>query len=134
MGLKEDQRSKKNVERALEEEIEYTVSSGNVYKDAGYPNPQEALAKARLAMLISDAIEKKNLTQQQAADLLGIDQPKISLIVRGKLSGFTIDRLFRYLQALNIDIFIETKPHKERKTGPFIWVSVHRNIHSPTAR
>jgi predicted XRE-type DNA-binding protein len=50
-------------------------SSGNVFADLGYPNPQEALAKARLAQRIAELIEEQNLTQVQAAVLLGIDQP-----------------------------------------------------------
>jgi predicted XRE-type DNA-binding protein len=97
------------------EEIEVIVSSGNVYADTGHPNPEEAMAKAELAILISDAIKRKKLTQKMAAELIGVDQPKISAIIRGQLSGFTIDRLFRFLISLGMDIIIEAKPHT-RKT------------------
>lgn len=97
-----------------EEEIEVIESSGNVYADLGYANPQEAMAKANLAILIADTIKKKKLTQKKAADLMGIDQPKVSAIIRGQLSGFTIDRLLRFLLALGIDIIIEAKPHRKR--------------------
>jgi predicted XRE-type DNA-binding protein len=83
-----------------EDEIEVTVSSGNIYADTGHCNPQEAMAKAELAMLIADAIKQKKLTQKKAAELIGIDQPKVSAILRGQLSGFSIDRLFRFLMAL----------------------------------
>ena len=111
------------------EKIEVIASSGNVYADTGYRNPQEAMAKAELALLIIDAIKKKKLTQKEAAELIGIDQPKISDIVRGRLSGFTIDRLFRFLMALGMDIVIEAKPHKQRNSKPFILVMMPKNGH-----
>jgi len=106
------------------DEIEVTVSSGNVYKDTGHLNPQEALAKAELAMLIADAIKRKKLTQTKAATLMGIDQPKVSAIIRGRISGFTIERLFRFLMALGMDILIEAIPHASRKTPPSIHVMI----------
>lgn len=104
------------------EEIEVIASSGNVYADTGHPNPEEAMAKAELAILISSAIKRKKLTQKKAAELIGVDQPKISAIIRGQLSGFTIDRLFRFLIALGMDIFIEAKPHISRSTPAHIQV------------
>ena len=100
-----------------QKEIEVTASSSNVYVDTGHPNPEEALAKAELAILISSAIKRKKLTQKQAAKLIGVDQPKVSAIIRGQLSGFTIDRLFRFLMALGMDIIIEVKSHTSR-TSP----------------
>lgn len=105
-----------------QEEIEIIASSGNVYADAGHPNPEEAMAKAELAILISDTIKRKKLTQKKAAELIGIDQPKVSAIIRGQLSGFTIDRLFRFLMALGMDIIIEAKPHTSRATPAHIQV------------
>ena len=115
------------------EKIEVIASSGNVYADTGHRNPQEAMAKAELAILITEAIKKKKLTQKQAAELIGIDQPKISDIVRGRLSGFTIDRLFRYLMALGMDIVIEAKPHKQRNTEPFIIVMMAKSFRQALA-
>ncbi len=105
-----------------QEEIEVVTSSGNVYADTGHPNPDEAMAKAELALLISAAIKRKKLTQKKAAELIGVDQPKISAIIRGQLSGFTIDRLFRFLIALGMDIVIEARPHTARTTPPYIHV------------
>lgn len=93
------------------EEIEIIASSGNVYADTGHANPEEAMAKAELAILIAGTIKRKKLTQKKAAELIGVDQPKVSAIIRGQLSGFTIDRLFRFLMALGMDIIIEAKPH-----------------------
>ncbi len=94
-------------------DIEVTPCSGNIYADTGHPNPEEAMAKAKLAILITTTIKKKKLTQKQAAALIGIDQPKISDIIRGKLSGFTLDRLFRFLRSLGIGIEIEPKVYPE---------------------
>ena len=103
-------------------ELEIVAGSDNLYADTGHLNPEEALAKAELAIIISDAIKRKKLTQKQAAELIGIDQPKISAIARGQLSGFTIDRLFRFLMALGMDIIIEAKPHVSRITPAHIQV------------
>lgn len=104
------------------EEIEVTESSGNVYADLGFKNPEEMMAKANLAILIGDTIKKRKLRQKRAAEIMGIDQPKVSAILRGRLSGFTIERLMRFLMALGMDIIIEAKPHTERKNPPYIQV------------
>lgn len=85
---------------------DYTVSSGNVFADLGLPNPEEALAKAELAHKITVVIRDKGLTQVQAAKLLGVDQPKISALIRGRLSGFSLERLMRFLLLLGQDIKI----------------------------
>ena len=87
-------------------EHHYTVSSGNVFADLGLPNPEEALAKAELAHKITVLIQDKGLTQVQSAKLLGIDQPKVSALIRGHLSGFSLERLMRFLLMLGQDIKI----------------------------
>jgi predicted XRE-type DNA-binding protein len=95
-----------------------TKSSGNVFTDIGVRNPDEALVKAKLARVIALAIEARQMTQSEAADLLGIDQPKVSSLVRGKLAGFSIDRLLRFLTALGSDIEIVVKDSpKQNKPG-----------------
>lgn len=109
------------------EKIEIVASTGNIYADAGYLNPEEAMAKAELAMMIASAIKRKKLTQKKAAELIGVDQPKISAIIRGQLSGFTMDRLFRFLLALGMDIVIEARPHIPKTTLPCIQV-MHQPI------
>lgn len=88
------------------EEIEVTESSGNVFADLELPEPDEALAKADLAARICDIIAEQGLTQRQAAELLGIDQPKVSALIRGRLDGFSLGRLFRFLNALDHDVEI----------------------------
>ena len=91
------------------------ASSGNVFEDLGLPNSDELLIKAELAHQISELIAVRNLTQAEAADLLKIDQPKVSALVRGKLSGFSIERLFRFLNTLGstVEIRIIATPSKE---------------------
>ena len=123
--------SKKQIKE--DEEIEVIASSGNVYSDTGYPNPEEAMAKAELAILISDTIKRKKLTQKKAAELIGVDQPKVSAIIRGQLSGFSIDRLFRFLMALGMDIIIEAKPHHSRTTPANIQVIQQQPFKTRTA-
>jgi predicted XRE-type DNA-binding protein len=88
-------------------------SSGNVFADLRLKNPEEMLAKAELAQRICDIIAERKLTQTKAASLLGIDQPKISALMRGKLDGFSIDRLFRFLNALGRDVEIVIRPARQ---------------------
>ncbi len=99
-------------------EIRVTRGSGNVFKDLGLPNPEERLAKAQLASLIDDVIRERALTQQDAAALMGIDQPKVSHLLRGRLSGFSTQRLIGFLTALGRDVEITVRAApKSRKRG-----------------
>jgi predicted XRE-type DNA-binding protein len=88
---------------------DYVVGSSNVFADLGYPRPEEAAAKAELAYKITKFIERRRLTQAEAAELLDVDQPKISALRRGKLSGFSLDRLVRFLVLLGNDVQIVVK-------------------------
>ena len=83
-------------------------SSGNVFADLGVPEPEIALAKAKLAIAIARAIDAQQLTQEDAGRTTCLDQPRISAITRGHLRGFSIDRLIRALNALgqDVDIFV----------------------------
>jgi predicted XRE-type DNA-binding protein len=99
----------------MSEGLTVQTGSGNVFADLGLPNSDELLIKAKLAHQISELISARNLTQVEAAELLGIDQPKVSALVRGKLSGFSTERLFRFLNALgnNVEIRIIAKSSSE---------------------
>ena len=88
---------------------ESTPSSGNVFADLNLPQPDDLLAKAELAAKIIAEIQRRRLTQSQAAAILGIDQPKVSALKQGKLSGFSIERLMRLLLVLGRDIEITVK-------------------------
>lgn len=93
--------------------LDFEESSGNVFADIGIPDAEEYLTKAKLAHQIIQIIKAKKLTQVDAAKLLQIDQPKISALTNGRLNGFSIERLFRFLKILNQDIVIMLKPHNE---------------------
>ena len=97
----------------MTDELQVYSSSGNVFEDLGLPNSDELLIKAQLAHQISELIEMRHLTQSDAAKLLGIDQPKVSALMRGKLSGFSTDRLFRFLNALGSNVEIRITPNVE---------------------
>ena len=94
-----------------EDDIAVTPGSGNVFADLGVAEPEEELAKAQLALHIRDAIKRRRLTQAEAARLVGLDQPKISALMNGRLTGFSSDRLLRCLTALgqDVDIVVRSK-------------------------
>lgn len=89
-------------------------SSGNVFADLEVADPDEALIKAELARAISGIVSGRRLSQSQAAELLGVDQPKVSALMRGRLTGFSVDRLLRFLLALDRDVEIVVTPKKQQ--------------------
>lgn len=89
---------------------EYEVGSGNVFADLGLPDSEELKAKAVLVIEIIQVIEARGLKQAEAAEIMGIDQPKVSQLMRGKLDGFSMERLYRFLNALGRDVEIVVKP------------------------
>lgn len=102
----------------MSKRIEVEEGSGNVFADIGLPNPEERLAKADLAIRISETIRARRLKQTQAARVLKIDQPKISRLLRGQLSGFSTERLMHFLTLLGRDVEISVKPTpRSRRQG-----------------
>jgi predicted XRE-type DNA-binding protein len=99
----------------MTKETKVTPSSGNVFADLGLKNAEELLAKAELAVRITAAMRARKLTQLAAAEILGIDQPKVSKLVRGELYGFSSDQLFRFLNALGQDVEITVKSAPRRQ-------------------
>lgn len=97
---------------------DHTVSSGNVFADLGFRNAEEMLAKAELAQRIAVIIERRRLTQAKAAKVLGVDQPKVSALKRGRLSSFSIERLMRFLVLLGRDVEIVVKERRSAKRRP----------------
>lgn len=90
-------------------------SSGNVFADLGIPGSSGAFAKAEIAARIAGTIKKRGLSQVRAAALLRITQADVSDLVRGKLKGFSTERLFRFLNALGKDIEIVILEHSARR-------------------
>ena len=97
----------------MSQEIRVQASSGNVFSDLNLENADELLVKAELARKISSIITTQQMTQAEAAEVLGIDQPKISALINGKLAGFSTARLFRFLNALGRDVEIIVKPKSD---------------------
>jgi predicted XRE-type DNA-binding protein len=100
------------VKKRQAKRIPVTPGSGNVFADMGLPEPEEELTKAQLASHIRYIIKRRRLTQVAAATLMGIDQPKVSALLNGRLTNFSSDRLMRLLAALgqDVDITIRNKP------------------------
>jgi predicted XRE-type DNA-binding protein len=96
----------------MSKEMDIQVSSGNIFADLGMPNSDEMLMKAELVRQITEILSQRKLNQVQAAEVLGIDQPKVSALMRGKLTGFSTERLFRFLNALGCDVKIVVKKQK----------------------
>lgn len=104
-------------------------SSGNVFIDLGNENPDEALAKSELARQIAKLIKKKKLTQIKAAAILGIDQPKISALIHGKLRSFSLERLIHFLNKLGQDVCIMISSAKLQSERGSTWIrEVSSNI------
>jgi predicted XRE-type DNA-binding protein len=90
--------------------LRFEEGSGNVFADIGIPEPDLALAKVRLAEAIDDTIQRQGLTQEKAAEIMGIDQGTVSRIINERLDGFSQERLIRYLNALGNDVEILVRP------------------------
>ncbi|MEW5892455.1 MAG: helix-turn-helix transcriptional regulator [Pseudomonadota bacterium] len=98
--------------------IEIEQGSGNVYTDLGLPEADEMLVKARLAAKIGDIIKHRHLSQEQAAEILGLPQPKISNMLRGKFRGISEAKMLECLTRLGRDVQIVVKPTRaKRKVG-----------------
>lgn len=91
---------------APEEEVRITRSSGNVFADLGLDNPEELLQKSRLVSVIDAVIRKRRLSQVKAAEMMGISQPDLSKLLRGRTTGFSIERLFSMLAAMGVSTHI----------------------------
>jgi predicted XRE-type DNA-binding protein len=92
-------------------------SSGNVFADLGLPGAEGRLLKARLAAEIARAIAGRKLTQAAAAELMGIDQPKVSHLLHGRLAGFSTERLLTWLTDLGRDVEIVVRQPSRRRPG-----------------
>ena len=122
--------------RVGKSEIPVERSSGNVFEDIGLTESAELLVKSEIAARIAVIIEKRGLTQAKAAEILGMDQPSVSDLVRGRLRGFSSDRLFRFLNALGQDvrIVIVPRPPHSRRIGHLRVVDDHLRTATGGAR
>lgn len=97
---------------------EVTSGSANVFADLGLPEADARLLKAQLALKIRQLIEQKGMTQAEVAPLLGLDQPKVSNLMRGRLAGFSVERLFGILNRLgrNVEVRVSVEEHEPGAT------------------
>ena len=91
-------------------------SSGNVFADLGFPDPELELFKATLMLQIYRIIKARELSQVEAGKLLGIKQPNVSRLMRGSSGSYSVDRLIEFLTALGQDVEVVIKPTR-RKHG-----------------
>ena len=101
----------------------YEAGSRNVFKDLGIPNAEEHLVKAQLVFKIDTIMKERRLKQVEAAALFGVRQPDISMMLRGEFRQFSVERLLRFLVALNQDVEIVVRPHRDRSNAPALHVS-----------
>jgi predicted XRE-type DNA-binding protein len=90
--------------------------TGNVFTDLGYPDAAERQAKLRLAYALNQELYQRKFTQAEAAEILGVTQPKVSALRHYKLAGFSVERLMTLLTALDqdVEIVIKRKPRSRR--------------------
>jgi len=116
------------------EDMTIVPSSGNIYADLGLPNPEERRTKAALARQIDAILTERTMTQRAAAGILGISQPKISNLLNGRLSGFSVERLLQFLTALNRDVQIIVTPTEGVEQRGEITVVVRQHPARPRGR
>lgn len=95
--------------------IEVTEGSGNVFADLGLPDAEELLVKSQIVVELHSAIKARKLTQTAAAKLIGIAQPDLSNVLRGRFRGYSTERLMRMLTAFGRDIDIVVRTPKRGK-------------------
>jgi predicted XRE-type DNA-binding protein len=100
----------------------YETGSRNVFKDIGVPNAEEHLVKAQLVFKIDTILKARGLKQVEAAELFGVRQPDVSKMLRGEFRQFSVERLLHFLVALDQDVEIVVKPHRDRNNAAALQV------------
>jgi len=100
----------------------HETGNRNVFKEIAVPNALEHLVKAQLAFKIDAIMKDRGLKQVEAADLFRVRQPDVSKMLRGEFRQFSVERLLRFLVALDQDVEIVVKPHPNRSNAPALQV------------
>src|SRR5690348_12027641 len=100
----------------MKNQPKFEPSSGNVFADLSVPQPDHEIVKAELVMAICSILTGQKVRQVDAAERLGISQPKVSVLMRGRTDGFSTEQLLRFLNRLGQTIDIEVRPSKPRRT------------------
>ena len=95
---------------AAKKPVKFKKSSGNVFADLGITHPEQELLRARLTLQIYRLIKQRGLTQAQAGEVLGIHQPRVSVLMRNRAGAFSVERLMDFLTALGQDVEITVRP------------------------
>ncbi len=101
----------------IDEEISYTISSGNIFADAGLPNPDEYLARAKLLSYVVSEINRRDLSQNQATHLLDVPQSHIRLLLRAHLTSFSLEDLLQMVKKLGMHVVISCQPTMADEQG-----------------
>ncbi len=93
-----------------------------MFKDLGVPNAEDHLIKAQLVYKIDTLLKRRSLKQTEAATLLGVRQPDVSKMLRGEFRQFSVERLLRFLVALDQDVSIVVRPHRGKQDASALHV------------
>ena len=106
--------------------IEFIEEGDNVFAHLGFADPELELLKSTMVQRIASVIRARKLTQKRAAEILGLDQPKISALLRGRFGGYSTDRLLRFLTALDQDVqlIVKAKPRHAKRPAAISVVAV----------
>jgi predicted XRE-type DNA-binding protein len=117
-GIAMRERTRKTTHPDQDDETTVTTvgPDDNIFAVLGRPNADELLAKAELARAIERVLRARRLTQAQAARILGVSQPDVSDLYRGRISGYSQERLCRFLKALDQDVQIVVQPKPRSRT------------------
>jgi predicted XRE-type DNA-binding protein len=113
------------------------LGSGNVFADLGMPNPEEELLKAKLVSKIAEVIEKRDITQVQAGEIMGLPQSKVSELCNGRTETYSIERLYRFLTRLGVGVSVVLEDQPDWSQGAIEVVeapsneSQHEHEHAP---
>ena len=94
--------------------------SNNVFADIGIPDPETHLAKAKIVQKLSRIIAAQGLTQTEAGVRLGLSQPKLSALLNGQFRGYSVERLLRFVTALNHTVRIEIEAEAGQEPGQLV--------------
>lgn len=103
--------------QAEDEPITFEVSSGNVFADLDVPEAADEAIKARLVMRLRAEMDRRGLSQTEFAKVLGVKQPDVSNLLRGRVLGFSLERMFEFTRALGDDVEITLRPSKAERRG-----------------
>ena len=92
--------------------IKMEVGSGNIFADLGLPDAEELLLKSQIVVTLRRLIKARSLTQTEAAKRIGIGQPDLSNVMRGRFRGYSTERLMRMLTAFDQDVDITVRPRR----------------------